>query len=136
MATKKTRSTMYNPAAAGMAAAKADNFAAVQKPAKPGALFSYEVDLGSSFGCDEPRLNVKAAPRVHFRAFRAELFRLAALIEKASIPGNEAWIVGTKVSSDLEGCVYLEVAQSGGSPARAELDRGIALLKEIANEQD
>lgn len=118
-----------------MRTAKPSRTPATAKPAKFGALFTYEVDLGSSFGCPEPRLNVKAAPRVHFRAFRAELFRLAALIEKASIPGNEAWIVATKVSSELEGCVYLELAQSGGSVARAELDRGIALLKVIANDQ-
>lgn len=112
--------------------------APLAKPKRPSAAstvsnrqFTYSVILGQFCGCPEPQLRVIAHEGAHFRALRAELHRLAALVELHSIPTTETWVVGTKVGTDFEGCVYIELAHSG-SKGRAEQERAIALLNEIA----
>lgn len=117
--------------------AKPSPKAATKKPAENVRTYAnvnatgwrYEVMLGSSYGCPEPRINVASTSADQFRALRAETFRLAAALELAS--GGERWVVGTRQGSGVEACVYLELASGGGSTLRDEQDRAMALLRAI-----
>lgn len=90
---------------------------------------TFTVTMGHSYGCAEPQLRIAVTPDSHYRAIRAELFRVAAAGEAAMISSEEeGWIIGVKHASTFEGCVYLELADG----TEEEAARGLRFLTRLA----
>lgn len=81
----------------------------------------------SAYGNPQPQINYTGAVGSHWRGVRAELLRLAAEVEYASIPQREHWIVRVEHDGDYHGRVVLELAEANADEAH----RGYMLLREV-----
>lgn len=82
------------------------------------------VILARRLGSPEPQLEIRLPRGSNHRVVKAELHRLAAVLELAT-PVDESWVVHIEAFHDARGRVYLELFEK--SPAEAA--RAMAFLK-------
>jgi hypothetical protein len=80
--------------------------------------------LARRLGSPEPQLEIRLPHGSNHRVVKAELHKLAAVIELAT-PAGESWGVHIEAFHDARGRVYLELLEKSS----AEAARAMALLK-------
>lgn len=80
--------------------------------------------LASRLGSPEPQLEIRLPLGSNHRVVKAELHKLAAVLELAT-PADESWVVHIEAFYDARGWVYLELFEKSA----AEAARAMALLK-------
>ena len=82
--------------------------------------------LASRFGNPGPQLEIRLPRGSNHRVVKAELHRLAAVLELAT-PADESWAVHIEAFHDARGRVYLELFEKSS----AEAARAMALKKAV-----